>query len=298
MPNTASVYRMQMNWWYDNRMDVITSTRSALSFLMYLHKAMGSWELAAAAYNEGPGALQKVIDRNKRSGQPTDFWSLSLNKETAQYVPKLLALSAIIANPDAYGITLPYIPNQPFFGRVTLNSQMNLHDIAQLSGVSVGGIEALNPSVRRITTAPEGNFTLLLPATSINTFVNRYQNLIGKPRISYQYHVVQAGETLGSMATRYRTTPNKIMQLNAVTTVKTGDGLIVPVNLNQVYTKLVDISGSRTSQGAYRQDQTTVLKRAIQSQKIVLPVEVTGQPIKSTDNLKSLLDKLYGENQK
>jgi membrane-bound lytic murein transglycosylase D len=294
MPSTASNYRIQMNWWYDSRLDILKSTQAALNFLAYLHKTMGSWELAAAAYNEGPGALQSGINRNKRAGLPADYWSLNLNKQTAQYVPKLLALSAIIANPSQYGLTLPNISNQPFFAGVTLGSQMTLPVLSQLSGLTVGGIEALNPSIRRVATAPDGNFTLLLPITSINTFVNNYQQIIGKPCMNYHYHKVHAGETLSTLATTYNTTSSQIMQLNTMTDVKAGDSILVPINLNNTYTKLVSISGTSTTAASQSQDLTGVLKRATESQKIVLPKEVTGQPIKSSDNLKSLVDKLYG----
>jgi hypothetical protein len=84
------------------------------------------------------------------------------------------------------------------------------------------------------------------------------------------------------------------MQLNTISDVKSGEAILVPININNTYAKLVNISGATLTETAASQDLTAVLKRATESQKIILPKEVTGKPIKSTDNLKSLVDKLYG----
>jgi len=192
MPGTASSYGMAIDWWYDSRRDILTSTKAGLDYLVQLHHEMGTWFLAAAAYNVGPGALEAAIHRNKAAGKPSDFWDLSLPNQTEQYVPKLLAISAIVANPQKYGIELPMVPDRPFFGSVTLTSQMDLQEIAKLSGVSIPIIKALNPGLQRWATAPKGKFTLLLPVMSVETFKNNLDQVIGEPHVSWVYHRIDS----------------------------------------------------------------------------------------------------------
>ena len=99
IPSTGKVYGLKQNWWYDGRRDVVTSTDAALNYLQKLHNDFGDWELALAAYNCGEGTVSRAIKRNKKAGKGTDFWSLKLPKETTGYVPKLLAISHLVATP-------------------------------------------------------------------------------------------------------------------------------------------------------------------------------------------------------
>lgn len=107
IPSTGRMYGLKQNWWYDGRRDIYASTQAALNYLDNMHKQFdGDWLLALAAYNSGSGTVQRAIKRNKRLERPTDFWHLKLPKETSAYVPKLLALKEIIANPEKYEISL------------------------------------------------------------------------------------------------------------------------------------------------------------------------------------------------
>lgn len=78
IPSTGRIYGLNQSSTYDGRRDVIESTRAAYDFLTALHNQFGSWELALAAYNAGPGRVQKAIDANRAQGLPTDYWSLRL----------------------------------------------------------------------------------------------------------------------------------------------------------------------------------------------------------------------------
>jgi membrane-bound lytic murein transglycosylase D len=107
IPSTGRVYGLRYSWWYDGRRDVVESTRAALDYLEKLHAEFsGDWLLALAAYNSGEGNVRKAIRRNQRAGKPIDFWSLKLPRETRSYVPRLLAVAAIVAQPDNHGLTL------------------------------------------------------------------------------------------------------------------------------------------------------------------------------------------------
>lgn len=115
MPATGRQYGLKKGRGYDERRDLVASTRAALDYLEFLHKEFDhDWMLALAAYNSGEGTVQKAIKKNKRSGKDTSFWSLSLPKETQNYVPKLLALAEVIKNPDKHEVSLPMIKNTPY----------------------------------------------------------------------------------------------------------------------------------------------------------------------------------------
>ncbi|MFP3335324.1 transglycosylase SLT domain-containing protein, partial [Pseudomonas sp. SIMBA_064] len=85
-----------------------------LDYLSRLHDMFnGDWLLALAAYNAGEGTVSRAIERNEKLGLPTDYWNLPLPQETRDYVPKLLALSQVVSTPDAYGVNLNPIANEP-----------------------------------------------------------------------------------------------------------------------------------------------------------------------------------------
>ena len=119
IPDTARHFGLEQNWWYDGRRDVYASTQAALEYLQLLNEQFhGDWLLALAAYNSGSGTVSRAIERNERAGRPTDFWSLDLPRETRMYVPRLLAISAIIADPASFGVDLEPIPNEPSYNFV------------------------------------------------------------------------------------------------------------------------------------------------------------------------------------
>src|SRR5690606_38102053 len=109
---------------------------AALTYLQYPHRYFnGDWFLAIAAYNGGEGTLSRAVSRNAAAGRPTDFFSLDLRTETRDYVPKLLAISRLVANPAAYGLQFSALPNRPYFDVVDPGRQVNLGDDADLAGV-------------------------------------------------------------------------------------------------------------------------------------------------------------------
>ncbi|MGB4342883.1 MAG: transglycosylase SLT domain-containing protein, partial [Moraxellaceae bacterium] len=126
IPGTGKIFGLKQNWWFDGRRDVIESTRAAYDFLTQLHSKFGSWELALAAYNAGPGAVQRSINRNLAEGLPADFWSLRLPSETMSYVPRFLAMAQLIKSPESFGVSLRPIMDQPYFRVVDTNGQIDL----------------------------------------------------------------------------------------------------------------------------------------------------------------------------
>ena len=123
IPATARLHDIRIDWWYDGRRDIIDSTDAAARYLDHLYGRMGEdWLLALAAYNTGEGKVRSAIRKNQRSKQQTDYWALKLSKETTAYVPRLLAICAIIANPESFGIQLKTIRNRPYWESVDIGS--------------------------------------------------------------------------------------------------------------------------------------------------------------------------------
>ncbi|RKZ66628.1 MAG: lytic transglycosylase [Gammaproteobacteria bacterium] len=231
IPNTGKHYGLKQNWWYDGRRDIVAATDAALNYLQKLHKDFnGDWMLALAAYNSGEGNVGKAIRRNEKAGKPVDFFSLKLPRETRSYVPSLLAISEIVAHPEKYNITIKPIKNEKYFEQVNINSQIDLAMAAELSGLSIEELYTLNPGFNRWATDPIGPHRLLIPVTKTPAFENRLASLSSADRIKWQRHKIQKGESLGRIATHYRTDVSTLKQINRLkgNTIRTGHSLLIP----------------------------------------------------------------------
>ena len=149
--STAREQKLKKNWWYDGRRDIVASTDAAFNYLTKLHNKYDDWLLAIAAYNAGPNRILKEIKKNKDKGLPTDFWSLKLPRETKAYVPKLLALLEVIKSPEKFSVVIPNLPNRPYFQLVTLPSQVDLMQVANISGLKLEVIYELNPGFNPVS---------------------------------------------------------------------------------------------------------------------------------------------------
>lgn len=215
IPSSGRHYGLEQNWWIDERRDVIEATDAALTYLQYLHGYFGGdWFLAIAAYNGGEGTVSSAVRRNRQHGLPTDYFSLDLRAETRAYVPKLLAISRIVRDPQAYGLQFAAIPNQPYFEIVDPGRQVHLGDAAELAGITRDDMFALNPAYNRMTTPPDGPHRLLLPIPNAAQFRQAMldQTLLiaqGKLVVAAAapppevHHEVRSGDTLSSIARRY-----------------------------------------------------------------------------------------------
>ncbi|MCJ8147044.1 LysM peptidoglycan-binding domain-containing protein [Acinetobacter sp. A3.8] len=182
IPSTGKIYGLRQTDLYDGRRDVVESTRAAYEYLSSLYNQFGSWELALAAYNGGPGRVQQAINRNKAAGLATDFWSLKLPTETMNYVPRFLAVAQIIKNPHQYGVSLPPIANRPHFREVTIPGAIDLNELSSISGVSRGELYALNPGHRGNYTDPFAPNRILIPnevSASVDTKIAKMKTVSG-----------------------------------------------------------------------------------------------------------------------
>ena len=163
IPSTGRIYGLNQSSSYDGRRDVIESTRAAYDFLTALHNQFGTWELALAPYNAGPGRVQKAIDANAAQGLPTDYWSLRLPTETMNYVPRFLAVADIVSKPEQYSVYLPAIANRQHFRSVPVNYGVSLDEVSQLTGVSNDELLKLNPALTSARVDASGPQRVVIP---------------------------------------------------------------------------------------------------------------------------------------
>ena len=232
IPGTGRRFDLKQTWGYDGRRDVAESTRAATEYLEYLHGHFdGDWLLALAAYNSGEGTVQRAIRKNRRRGKPTDFWHLDLPRETRGYVPRLLAISEIVARPDEYNVSLKPIPNEPFLTSVKVGSQIDLDLAAELAGLSLEQLYRFNPAFNRWATDPKGPHRLLIPLDKAEAFRTALAEMPPKRRIKWVRHRIRRGDSLGLIASNYHTTVRTLRSVNDLsgTTIVAGDSLVVPV---------------------------------------------------------------------
>ena len=177
LPSTGDIFDLRQSSWRDDRLDVIESTRAALDYLQSLYGQFGDWHLALAAYNWGEGSIRRAIQNNAAKGLDTDFMSLNLPTETARYVPKLLAIKKLIAEPQKYGLTLPNIANEPYFVRVNKNRDLDLETAAQLAETDLEEFRLLNPSFNRPVVLGAHQRSLLIPADKADVLVEVAKNI-------------------------------------------------------------------------------------------------------------------------
>ncbi|MGB5607118.1 MAG: LysM peptidoglycan-binding domain-containing protein [Gammaproteobacteria bacterium] len=232
IPGTAKLNGLKQDWWYDGRRDVIASTRAALNYLDWLlNEFEGDWLHALAAYNSGSGTVKKAIKRNIKAGKPTDFWHLKLPVETSVYVPRLLAICAIAADPDSYGVQLPPLGIAPMFTVVDTNSQLDIAVAADLAGIGTDELYQLNPGYNRWATHPEGPHRLAIPHDKSGEFTEKLAALSDEERIKWIRHKIKTGETLSQIARHHNTHVNVLRSANKIkgSNIRAGHHLLVPV---------------------------------------------------------------------
>lgn len=177
IPGTAQRYRLKLNEHYDARRDIVASTEAALDYLEFLYGLFQDWHLALAAYNWGEEAVQRAIQRNQARGLATDYESLVMPEETRYYVPKLMAIRNVVADPEHHGIVLADIENVPYFSRVDVAHELDAQTVARMAGLTVAEVMALNPSHKSQHISGRGKPAVLLPTDSVSGFSSRLSAL-------------------------------------------------------------------------------------------------------------------------
>ncbi|HWU84548.1 MAG TPA: transglycosylase SLT domain-containing protein, partial [Rhodocyclaceae bacterium] len=234
IPSTGKNYRLEQNWWMDQRRDIIASTKAALDYLQYVYEMHGDWHLALASYNWGEGAVARAIARNQAKGLPTDYQSLSMPEETRYYVPKLQALKNIIAQPELYGLKLDPIPNRPYFATVdNPGDNMDIALAAKLAEIPLDEFIALNPAYQRPVMPGNVKSPLIIPADKVQTFIENldHHEAQDKPLSAWDTHTIRRGEKLEKIAAHYDISLAYLKQLNGLgprSKIGPGSTLLVP----------------------------------------------------------------------
>jgi membrane-bound lytic murein transglycosylase D len=239
MPTTAKIYGLSVDRWLDQRLSPSVSTEAAADMLGDLHRRFGSWELAMAAFNMGYAGLASVMRRYNTN----DFWSLSRTEgtlpwETTLYVPKILAAAIVAHNLEAFGMADVALDAPVEFDEVTVPAGTSLAVVAQAAGCAPHDVELLNPELRASRTPPAvdgdaGAASACAVRVPIGKGATATQGLarLRHDQPPVDRVVVRFGETLEQIAAAHKTTPQKLIELNAIApgeSVRGGTVLLVP----------------------------------------------------------------------
>ena len=233
IPSTGKQYGLKQSWWYDARRDVVASTDAAIEYLEYLNRRVdGDWLLTLAAFNAGEGTIERAIKKNRAAGKPTDYWSLQLPRETSLYVPRLLAIAAIVKDPGAHRVKLEKIPNVVGFAEVDVGRQVDLALVGKIVGTDLEHLYSLNPGFKQWANDPGGPYRVLVPAGSEEKLVQHLEKKGPETLVSWHRHEIQRNDTLSGIAKRYHTSVSTLKTLNGLNShkIRAGKTLIVPAS--------------------------------------------------------------------
>ncbi|HXM24140.1 MAG TPA: LysM peptidoglycan-binding domain-containing protein [Terriglobales bacterium] len=232
MASRAKGYGLERDWWVDERQDPEKSTRAAAHHLKDLYSEFGDWYLAMAAYNSGPGTVQKAV---KRTGY-ADYWQLYkrnvLPKETRNYVPIILAVTIMAKNPEQYGLDQVVTEKAVPYDVLKIDYPVDLRLVAECVDASASTLQDLNPSLLRLTTPKDREFELHLPAGTKDRYRSAIAAIPPDMRVWWRYHKVAPGDTLASLAHSFHTSRQAIVQANSLDgdeELRAESELIIPV---------------------------------------------------------------------
>lgn len=233
IPSTGYKFGLMRNRYIDERIDFIKATDAAITYLKELHSIFGDWATVLAAYNCGEGRVLKVI-RTQNVNYLDNFWDLyqRLPLETARYVPRFFATLHIVKNPEKYGFKNLSADPPLEFDTVAINRQVHLKDVAKSMETSLKDLKALNPELRYSLVPPE-SYTLRVPKGTQDDLLAKLETIPTSklPQRAYVYHRVRSGQTLSTIARRYRTSVRAIMRANNMRSshyIRAGKRLKIP----------------------------------------------------------------------
>lgn len=250
MPSTGRMYGLEVNTLVDERRDPVKSTKAAARYLKDLYRIYGDWHLAIAAYNCGPGTVNRAI---RRSGGKKNYWQIYdyLPAETRSYVPIFIAANYVMTYYQQHNLCPAEVDMPVHTDTIVVKGRTTFNRISEITGVPIDELEILNPQYRR-NIIPGEKYTLRLPGHAMSKFIamedSAYSNGGGDFQSSSEtmseaesrsytpsssatssrsnsvsssrsrgknvYHKVRRGENLGSIARRYNVTISQIKKWN------------------------------------------------------------------------------------
>lgn len=233
IPSTGKNYKLDQNFWIDERRDIVASTGAALDYLQNIYEMHGHWHLALASYNWGEGAVGRAIAKNIAKGLPGDYINLTMPAETRHYVPKLQALKNIFGNPTLLrSLSLPHLPNKPFFQRILTSAPIDIKLAAKLANLPLKEFLQLNPAHNRPVIKSN---SLLLPADRVDLFTENLERY-NAPLQTWETYTLKPGDKLEKLAPRFGLPLAELKRINSLPAKvkpKPGQLLIVPNQFNR-----------------------------------------------------------------
>jgi membrane-bound lytic murein transglycosylase D len=256
IPSTGYKFGLKRNSWIDERLDPDKATAAAIAYLTELHHIFGDWTTVLAAYNCGEGAVLRVI-RGQKINYLDNFWDLyeQLPRETARYVPRFLATLHILKDPEKYGFDLGELYDPIPFEVATIEKQVHLKEVAKALNVDYEELTTLNPELRYKAT-PDAAYELKIPKGQAYNLLTSIDSIPkwSPPKRRYAYHRVRRGETLSTIALKYRTSVRAIARANHIRRthfIRIGQKLKIP--LRKGYKKSYYTASAKLgSDGTYR----------------------------------------------
>jgi membrane-bound lytic murein transglycosylase D len=241
----------------DDRLDPEKATRAAARHLHDLYKEFNDWYLAIAAYNCGPGAVERAVERTGYA----DFWELrarhALPAETANYVPIILAMTIMSKNAHEYGLDQVQYDPAVEYDTVTIESPTNLALVSDLADAPITQLQQLNPALLRAM-IPAG-FALRVPKGSGAGLTATLEQIPADRRPSWRIHRVQSGETLAEIAREFRSSSSAIATANRLSgsDPNVGDRLLIPAAYHETMPAL---RTSRFAKSSHRAGKRTMAR--------------------------------------
>lgn len=239
MRSTGEMYGLNKNGsaWIDERRDPLKATRAAMIHLRDLYHDFGDWHLAMAAYNCGPGCVNRAIRRTR--GTNPDYWEvrLSLPRETRHYVPQYIAAAKLAMNPQKYGVRIDTITFMPEyrFDIFPVDSAVSLAAIAKACNISVQELRELNPELIKSCTPPDiPRYEVKIPYGSKESFAYNFAMLRPEEKSPFLTHTVLSRESVSSIARKYKVSQNELVKLNSLDNSRArldaGQKLLIPID--------------------------------------------------------------------
>lgn len=255
MSGTGKAYKLEINSLVDERRDPYKSTDAAVKYLKDMYNIYGDWNLVIAAYNCGPGNVNKAI---AKSGGQRNYWKIYpyLPKETRGYVPAFIAATYIMNFNDSHNIHPAQINIPLLVDTIKVEKKLHLKQISEVLHIPIEDLRALNPKFKT-DIIPGGNneYTINLPISYVSSFINKkntiynyktaeffthskYQNPTYLANNNTTTHRVRKGETLTSLASKYGLTKNQLKKMNGLTSDRLTIGKVLRVSDKKVSNNL------------------------------------------------------------
>lgn len=240
---TGKRYGLRVDWWVDERRDPEKSTIAAAKYLKDLYDMFECWYLAAAGYNAGEFKIINAIKRYRTE----DFWKLThykyLKRETKDYVPLMIAAALVAKDPEKYGFTEVEYQEPLRYEKVKVPALTDLSLIAKACDTSLEEIKDLNPEIQRRVTPPnEPEYEIKIPFGKRELFLEKFETLQPLEKFGFKTHLVKKGETLKSIARRYRVDLEPMLEINSLnptSKISKGMTLLIPLRKDEEFKPLV-----------------------------------------------------------